>query len=159
MELTFLCFHIQGVLQEALKDGLDMMDVLLLGPGEDEDVIEINKDISIEHVSEHIVHHCLEDGRGIGQAERHYEILIVSSWGVECRLPLISFSDADEVVGVAQVKFGENGGPLEQFEGSGDEWQWVTVLYGDIIQSSVVDAGSQSLVLLLDEEKTRSSRR
>ena len=119
MELTFLCFYIQGILQEALKDGLDMMDVLLLGPGEDEDVIEINKDISIEHVSEHIIYHCLEDGKGIGQAERHYELLVVSSWSAECRLPLLSFSDAGEVVGITRVKSGENGCPLEQFEGSG----------------------------------------
>lgn len=35
------------------------------------------------------------------------------SWGVECLLPLVSFSDANEVIGIAQVKFGENGAPLE----------------------------------------------
>ncbi len=139
MELTFFCFYIQGVLQEALEDGLDMMNVLFFGPGEDEYIIKINKDISVEHVSEHIIYQCLEDGRGIGEAERHYEVFVVSGWGVECRLPLISFSDADEVTGVASVKFGENGGPLEQFKGSGDEWQWVTVLDSDIIKSSVVN--------------------
>ena len=64
---------------------------------------------------------------------------------------------ADEVVGIAQVKFGENGGPLEQFKGSGDEWQWV--LYSVFIKSSVVNAGSQCLVLLLNKEKPCSCRR
>ena len=153
MELTFLRFHIQGVFQEALKNRLDMMDVLLLGLGEDEDVVNINEDIAIEHVPEHIIYQSLEDGRGIGQAKRHYKILVVSSWGVESRLPIVSFPDSDEVISVAQVKFGENGGPLEQFKGSRDEWQRVTVLYGDFIQSSVVNTRSQSLVLLLNKEK------
>lgn len=100
MEVTFFCFYIQGVLQEVLEDGLYMMNVLFFGPGEDEYIIKINKDMSVEHVSEYIIYQCMEDGRGIGEAKRHYEIFVVSGWGVECHLPLIYFSDVDEVVGI-----------------------------------------------------------
>lgn len=41
MGVTFFCLYIQGVPLEALKDGLDMMKVIM----------KVNKDISVEHVS------------------------------------------------------------------------------------------------------------
>ena len=41
-------------------------------------------------------------------------------WGVEGRLPLVSLSDTDQVVGVPQVEFGEDRCPLEQLKGGGE---------------------------------------
>ena len=41
--------------------------------GEDEDVVEVNKHKLVFHVSQDVVHQGLEDGRRIGQPERHDE--------------------------------------------------------------------------------------
>ena len=116
MELTFLCLYIQGVLQEALEDRLDMMNVLLFGPGEDEYIIKIHKDISVEHVSEHIIDEGLEHSRSIGEPERHHQVFVMSCRGVEGRLPLIPLSDPHQMVGVAEIQLGVDGSPLEQLE-------------------------------------------
>ena len=75
------------------------------------------EDKPIKHVPEHIVDQGLEDCRGIGEAKGHHQVFVMPSGSVECSLPLIPLSDADEVVSIAKVKLGEDGGSLEQLEG------------------------------------------
>lgn len=47
VEFTLLCFHIQRVFKEVLEDGLEVMDVLLmeLGENQNEDAVEIDESI------------------------------------------------------------------------------------------------------------------
>ena len=77
MELTLLSFNKQGVLKEALEDGLDMVNVFISGLGEDENVIQVDKDEPVEHVSKNVVYQDLEDGEGVGETEWHDEVLVV----------------------------------------------------------------------------------
>lgn len=41
---------------------------------------------------------------GISQAKGHDQVFLVACGSVECRLPLISLSDAEQMVGVAEVQ-------------------------------------------------------
>jgi hypothetical protein len=45
--------------------------MLSLVLGEDQDVIEVDHDAGVQEVSENVVHHCLECGRGITEAKWH----------------------------------------------------------------------------------------
>ena len=76
MKLILLGLHEKGVFQEALEDPLDVVNVFLAGTGEDWDVVKVNKDKSIEHVPEHVIHQRLEDRRGIGEVEGHHQVLV-----------------------------------------------------------------------------------
>ncbi len=94
MEFTLFYLDKQGVLEETLEHRPDVMYMLLLGLGEDQDVIEVDK--------------------GLG-------------------------------LGLQAV--------LLQFAGRRDEEHRVSVLNSDVVQASVVSAGSQSLIFLLHEEE------
>jgi hypothetical protein len=61
--------------------------VFLGGAGEDEDVINVDKDE--QHVVENIIHQSLEHGRGVGEAKGHDKILVVATGRVEGGLPLV----------------------------------------------------------------------
>ena len=43
----------------------------------------------------------------------HDEELVGTEARAECRLPLVAFGDADEVIGTAEVDFGEHFGGVE----------------------------------------------
>jgi len=78
-------------------------------PGEDQDIIQINKHELIEHVSEHVIHQHLENSGGIGETKGHHQVLVMSSGGIE----LVAFPDPDQVIGVAKIKFCKYGCPFK----------------------------------------------
>ena len=82
----------------------------------------------------------------------------MSLWCVEGRLPLFSLSDTDQVVGIPQVEFGEDRCPLELLKGGGELRKGIAVLHRNVVQTSIIDAGSQGLVLLANEEEPGPSR-
>lgn len=53
MKLTFLCFGKELVIEEALKNLADMLDVSLFIRGENEDVIQVNKQTGLACHGEH----------------------------------------------------------------------------------------------------------
>lgn len=55
MKLIFLGLDQQRVLP-LLKSGLNVVDVFLLGTGENEDAVQLDKSILVLHVSEYINH-------------------------------------------------------------------------------------------------------
>ena len=64
------------------------------GAGEDEDVIEVDKDEPVQHVTENIIDQSLEHSRGCltnGKAKWHDQILVVTAGRVEAGLPLVPF--------------------------------------------------------------------
>lgn len=73
---------------------------------------------------------------------------------VEGCLPHVTLSDADQVISIAKVMLGEDGGPLKQLKGRQDNWQGEAALNGDVIQTSVVYAGSQSLIFPPHKEES-----
>jgi len=67
LELALLGLHEEGVLKEVLQDGLDVVNVMfLLGLGEDQYIIQVNKIEPIKRVSEHVIHQGLENSGGTG---------------------------------------------------------------------------------------------
>lgn len=55
-----------------------MVNVVLYGSGKHQDVIHVHKDKLVEYVLEEVIDQGLEDGRSIGEAERHDQILVVA---------------------------------------------------------------------------------
>lgn len=64
---------------------------VLLGTGEDENVIQINKGKYIDEVPKDVVDQSLKDCRGVSQPARHEQILIMTGWGVEGCFPLVPY--------------------------------------------------------------------
>ena len=58
----------------------------------------------------------LEDGRRVGENERHYQVLPVSRRRIEGRLPLVAFLYPHQVVGIPEVQLGEIGRSLQEVE-------------------------------------------
>lgn len=67
-----------------------MLNMPLLGFKEDEDLVKINKDISVEQVPEDVVGQSLENCRGISETKGHDQILVVTPGSVEGSFPLMS---------------------------------------------------------------------
>lgn len=88
----------------------------------------------------------------MGKAKEHYEIFLMPVGCVEGCLALITLSYADQVISIATVKLGEDVGPLKQLKGRRDNWQGLEAFDGDVVQTSVVCAGSQSLIFPLHKE-------
>jgi len=73
--------------------------------GEDPDVIKVNKLKPTEHVTEYVVHQCLEDGRGVGQPERHDQLFKMPHTHFVCCFPLVPLQDADEVINILHIHY------------------------------------------------------
>src|SRR3546814_2899201 len=63
---------------------------------------------------------------------------------VERRHPLLALFDAYSVEGCDNVEFGEVLGLAELGEGLLDQWEWISVLDGDGIERSVINAKARS---------------
>ena len=143
MELALLGLHEQRDLQQALEHILNMINMFLLRPGENQDVIQVDECVFVQHGSQNIIDESLKNAWGIGEAEGHEQVLIVSSGCVEGSLQLVPPLDLDQKIGVAKIQLGENCSPLKQFEGRSNEWEGVTILDSDVIEAPVVDAGTR----------------
>lgn len=82
--------------------------------GEDEDVIQVDKEV--DEVSEHVVHKGLKNSWSIGETKRHNKIFKMAEVSVKGCFPLVPFSYSYQMVGVAQVQLNEDGDPLEKLE-------------------------------------------
>jgi hypothetical protein len=73
--------------------------------GVDQDVVHVDcEPVFPEFFNEDCVHHCLEGGWGVGEAEEHHPWFEEAFVGDECRLPLVLFLDADVVVSPLYVE-------------------------------------------------------
>ena len=59
---------------------------------------------------------------------------------LKCGLPFVAWSDANKVVGSLKVNLGEDGGMVKAIEEVWDEWQWITIFFGDSIEATPVNA-------------------
>ena len=82
----------------------DILDVLLHCPGKNQDVVQVQNNEHVQHVSQDVVHHYLEDGWGIGETKQHNKILIVPSGSLEW------------VVSVSEIQLREHRGSKDEFE-------------------------------------------
>ena len=72
MELTFLCFSEQFVLQQAGEDLSDLGHMFFDRAGKNQDVIQVNENKSVEEISQDVIDQILKDCRSIGESKRHY---------------------------------------------------------------------------------------
>src|SRR5262249_15179633 len=83
----------------------------------DEDVVEINHDISgQDQVLENVVHHGLERRGGVGQAEVHYQGFEQTPVGPERGMPLVALADPDVVETPPDVELREEARSLETID-------------------------------------------
>ena len=66
--------------------------------------------------------------------------------------------DSHQIVSMAEVRFGEELGPLDQPQCRGHQGQGVTNLDRNLVQPSVIDAGMQASILLSHKEEACTSR-
>ena len=78
---------------------MDVEYVFFGGAGEDEDVINVDKDEPVKHVVENIIHQSLEHSRGVGESKRHDEIFMVAAGNIEGDFQLVPLSYPHQVVG------------------------------------------------------------
>jgi hypothetical protein len=107
--------------------------------GVDSNVIHIYRKPPLGHLpSEYCVHHHLEGGWQIGEAEEHNHGLEESFWGKEGGFPFISVFDTDVVIPPLDVKFGEQGAPTKVVNSLGNEWGVVAIFLSPLVDRSIV---------------------
>ena len=72
VELTFLWFGIQPVLPESAEDLLDLFMVSSFIRRINENIVKVDDNTNVQHISEDIVHEVLESAGGVGKPKRHY---------------------------------------------------------------------------------------
>ena len=107
------------MLPEYRKDLSDELVMMFLSIGKDENIIEIDNNMSIiDKVLEDVVHEVLERRRRIGKAEEHDSWFVESAISPKSCFPFIAFFDAYVVVPPSDIKLCEELGifcPVEKF--------------------------------------------
>ena len=107
--------------------------------GVDSNVIHIYRKPPLGHLpSEYCVHHHLEGGWRIGEAEEHDRWLKKSLWGEEGGLPFVAIFDTDVVVPPSDVELSEQCASAEVVDGLGNEGRDVAILFGPFVDWLVV---------------------
>lgn len=70
MEHALFCLHKQLILQEAIKAMMNMSHMGDFTRGEDKNIVQVNIDKLIEHVSEHIVNKSLNNSGGVIEVKK-----------------------------------------------------------------------------------------
>lgn len=95
------------MIKQTLHDLPDIGGMLLDQFRDDQNVVQIHKDLIIKQVSEHVIHEMLEGRRCISQTGRHDQAFKMTVSSSKCGLPFVAFFDSDQIVGTLEVHFGE----------------------------------------------------
>src|ERR1700722_19434542 len=141
--------------EDTSESGLVLSD----GIGGDQEIVHIDmKPSFVEFFPEYFVHHCLERGWRIAEAEEHDEGFKTSTIRNEGCFPLISFFDPNIVISPTNVEFGEDVRILDLVYEFGDQRKGVTILHGQGIEFPVVLDRSEITRFLFDEEEGGGDR-
>jgi len=110
--------------------------------GEDEDIVEVDHYEDVSHVSEDMIHEGLKCSGCIGETHGHNQELKRAISSAKGCLPLVASGNANIVVASVQVELGIDLGTAELVEQVGDEWDWVPILPGDLVEVPKVDTES-----------------
>ena len=122
--------------------------------GGNKEVIHVDDEPSFcDHVSERVIHESLECGRGVAKAKEHDSQFKESFVGDEGCLPLVAILDMDIVVSPTNVKLSEVASIFQLVHKVGNERKGVGIAGGVFIEVSVVLAGAEFTILLLDKEE------
>ena len=139
---------------EFVQHQSQVLGMILLVLGNDQNVIEIDQDEVICVRVEDEVHHARECWRSIDKAKRHDSVFIRTIACSERCLGDILFMNVNLMIAHTEVKLGEYLSTFELFEKLIDVGKWVLVLYGLLVQWTVVDTKLARSILLLDEQNT-----
>ena len=109
------------MLAQSPKHFLNVFFVILHIVRVNQDVVEVNYHADIEHICEYRVYEPLECGWGIGEAERHHQPLVGAVSGSEGHFPLVTISNANQMVCMLKVDFGVDLCLARRVEQVGDE--------------------------------------
>ena len=127
---------------EFIQHQSQMLGMILLVLGKDQNVIEVDQDEVICVGIEDEVNHARECCRSIDKAKRHDSVFIGTIACSKCCLGDILFTNANLMIAHTEVKLGEYLSTFELFEKLIDVGKWVLVLYGLLVQWTVVDTKS-----------------
>jgi len=106
------------MLLQQLRNAAGDLPVLFKGLREDEDVVQIDHNHAFQdEVLEDVVHHCLEGGGTVHEAEEHDKGLIQAAVGLEGGLPFVSFLYPDIVEAPSDVQLVMSRGFTQGYEG------------------------------------------
>ena len=142
------------MLSEFVKHQSQMLGMILLILGKDQDIIEIHQDEIICVRVEYEVHHARERWRSVDKAERHDSIFIRTIACSECCLGDVFSTNANLMIAHTEVKLGEYVGTFKLLEKLIDVGKWVLVLYGLLVQWAVVDTKLVHAILLHNKKNT-----
>lgn len=91
-------------------NGVDMILALIFGGNED--IIEVNNNKNVQHLSKNLIDEPLETWRSVWQPKKHFLILELSVTGHKTRILFVSFSISHLILGISQVKLGETFGSI-----------------------------------------------
>jgi hypothetical protein len=104
------------------------------------------------------IHHHLEGGGRVGEAEEHDQWFEESFTGEECCFPLVSFLDAYVVVSPPYIEFGEEGTSAEVVYYLWNQRGDVSVFLCPFVERSIVLDRSELFVLFSDVEEVGTTR-
>jgi len=140
------------VLSEEFQDLSDMFDVVLLVSTVDQDVINVDNDGNVEEGSKNILNQRLKSSWGIGESKRHNLVLVVAISSAKCCLWDVILMDSNLVVARTEINLGEYLGFIETVYQIINEWDGESILDGDLVECSVVNAHVEFSIFLFDED-------
>src|SRR6185437_8843376 len=138
-ELALAELSIQLMLSQSLQHESQMLFMLFLCLGEDQNIINENHHKDIQIIHENHVHQVHEESRGISQAEGHDRVLIQPVLAGECRLRNILRMDPQLKITEMQINLREYTSTSKHIKEILSKGQWMLVLDGNCIQLAIID--------------------
>jgi len=142
-----------------VEDDGNVLEMLRPRRAVNENVVEKNQHKPPQERPQDVVHQGLEGRRGVGEAERHHQTLVVAMMSAEGRLGDVVWVHPHLMILRAQVELGEETRPMELIEELVYHQDQEFVLGHLGVEGAVVDAETPGLVRLANEEHRRRERR
>jgi len=120
--------------------------------GVDQNVIQIDYHAHIQHVCKNAIDEALERSQSVGKSERHNKPFIGAIASAEGSFPFIARSDADQMVCMSEINLGIDGRTAGRIKEVRDEQKWITIFFGDFIETAEVHTKTERSILFLDKK-------
>ena len=158
-ESTLARLDVQFLILQPSQHGAQMLQVLLLGAAEDEDVIQKAQHARIQHICERLIHQLHERTRCVAQAHRQHCVFEVPKASAECGLLAVLRLNGDLMKAVAQVDRREELRAMRAVEQLVHQRQRVLVLHGHLVERAIVNHHARRSVLLHHDQRHAAVRR
>jgi len=129
-----------------------MCNMLFRILGVDQNVIQIDYHAHIQHVRKNAIDKALERSQSVGKSERHNKPFIGAIASAEGSFPFITWSNADQMVCMSEIDLGIDGRMAGGIKEVGDERKWITIFFGDFIETAEVHTKMERSILFLDKK-------